>query len=138
VDEFRPAIDAILALLDKLDKGQPGFLPANYRSPSLIGFSQGAALSSMLALLHPDRIDRLAALAGFLPEDAASLVTSKPLEGKKVFIAHGTRDDRVPVERARQAVEQLKQAGAQVTYCEEDVGHKLSAGCFRGLGSFFK
>jgi hypothetical protein len=32
----------------------------------------------------------------------------------------------------------LEKAGATVTYCEEDVGHKLSAGCFRGLESYFR
>jgi hypothetical protein len=31
----------------------------------------------------------------------------------------------------------LERAGAQVTYCEEDVGHKLSAPCFNALKSFF-
>ena len=32
----------------------------------------------------------------------------------------------------------LEQAGAQVTYCEADVGHKVSADCLRGLENFFK
>jgi phospholipase/carboxylesterase len=54
-----------------------------------------------------------------------------------VFIAHGTTDNLVPVEMARESANLLKQAGANVTYCEEEVGHKLSAPCFRGLEAFF-
>jgi hypothetical protein len=47
-------------------------------------------------------------------------------------------DDLVPVNRARLTVELLEKAGARVIYCEENVGHKLSANCFRGMGEFFK
>jgi predicted esterase len=44
----------------------------------------------------------------------------------------------VPLERARGSIEMLEGAGAQVTFCEAEVGHKLSAECLRSLRSFFK
>jgi predicted esterase len=53
-------------------------------------------------------------------------------------MAHGTLDELVPVVRARQAVALLQQAGAQVDYCEDNVGHKLSATCFRSMQVFFE
>ena len=59
------------------------------------------------------------------------------LAGKHFFVAHGTQDNLVPVERARESIELLEQAGAQVTFCEAEVGHKVSADCLRGLESFF-
>jgi hypothetical protein len=31
----------------------------------------------------------------------------------------------------------LEQAGAQITYCESEVGHKVSADCLRALETFF-
>ncbi len=135
---FRPAVDALAGLLDRLEAGLPGILAAGYHRPSLVGFSQGAALAYTFALAHPQRVERLAGLAGFLPEGTERLVENRPLEGKAVFVAHGAQDTRVPVERARRSVELLQKAGAQVIYCEEDVGHKLSVGCFRGLEEFFK
>jgi hypothetical protein len=46
------------------------------------------------------------------------------------YLAHGTQDKLVPVDVARRSVEQLEQAGANVAYCENDVGHKLGADCF--------
>jgi len=54
-----------------------------------------------------------------------------------IFISLGTLYSLVPVERARQAASVLQLAGASVSYCEEEVGHKLSASCFRGLENYF-
>jgi predicted esterase len=58
------------------------------------------------------------------------------LQGKNVFLAHGTQDSLVPVDRARQAAATLQEAGADVILCEDEVGHKLSASCFRNLQDF--
>jgi phospholipase/carboxylesterase len=138
IEDFRPAAGALVHLLDRLKAGAPGLPAVDTQQVSLVGFSQGAALAYTIALLYPQRVERLAGLAGFLPEGAGPLVERRPLEGKALFVAHGTQDERVPVARARQAVQLLQQAGAQVTYCEEEVGHKLSAGCFRGLGGYFR
>ncbi len=102
-----------------------------------MGFSQGAALVTAMALLHPERIGRLGVLAGFVPSGAESLAGQRPLIGKNIFVAHGTLDERVNVEYARRSVKVLQEAGASVTYCEDEVGHKLSANCLRALHSFF-
>ena len=105
---------------------------------NFVGFSQGAALAYTFALLYPEGVSSLAGLSGFLPDGALTLAKGQPLKRKPIFLAHGTQDELVPVKRARQAVKLLEQAGAQVTYCEDDVGHKLSVSCFRGLESFFR
>jgi phospholipase/carboxylesterase len=131
--DFRPVVEALLELLT------PNFFPsADFSNLNLVGFSQGAALAYTFGLLHAEKVQALAGLSGFLPEDAPDYVTDQSLHGKRVFIAHGSQDETVPVERARWSVQTLKQAGAQVVYCEDDVGHKLSAACFNGLESFFK
>ncbi len=104
----------------------------------MLGFSQGAALVYSFALKQPDRLRALAGLSGFVPEGASSLAVGHPLKDMAVFIAHGTKDQLVPVERARQGVEVLQQAGAQVSYCEHEAGHKLNADCFRSLQIFFQ
>lgn len=99
------------------------------------GFSQGAALTYVLGILYPARVMRMAALAGFLPAGAEKQVTA--LAGKEVFISHGRSDEIVPVERARQAADWLRQAGCQVHYCETEGGHKVSRECLRGMEAFF-
>jgi predicted esterase len=86
-------------------------------------------------LLYPQRIARLAALAGFLPD----LSPERPipnLTGQQVYIAHGRKDETIPVERARAAAKLLQAAGAEVDTCETEAGHKLPASCFSGLTRF--
>jgi phospholipase/carboxylesterase len=103
----------------------------------VMGFSQGAAVSSLLAFLYPQRIRKAALLAGFVPNGLEELVTQRPLEGKQFFVAHGTKDETITIDRARASIAVLEQAGAHVTYCEDEVGHKVSVTCLRALQKFF-
>lgn len=107
------------------------------RQFDVMGFSQGAAVCSLLAFLYPERIRKAGLLAGFVPGGLENLVAKRPLEGKPFFVAHGTRDEMVPVDRARASISLLEQAGAHVTYCEDEVGHKVSITCLRALQKFF-
>jgi len=102
---------------------------------SLVGFSQGGAAVYTLSTLYPERIERAAVLASFLPDvdDKANLLV---LKGKPFFVAHGTRDDTIPTDYARQSIDILERAGALVEYCEADVGHKLAANCMKRLTDF--
>ena len=132
-DDLRPAVGALIPFVD-------AYATANHLDASefdAMGFSQGAALVSAMALLYPERIGRLGVLAGFVPAGAEPLAETHPLKGKDVFVAHGTLDELVKIEFARRSVQLLQQAGASVTYCEDDVGHKLSLKCLRALQAFF-
>lgn len=132
LEDFQPAMEALLGLLVPQN-----FPTAELAQIHLVGFSQGAALGYSLALAYPQRVQALAGLSGFAPGGVDALIKAQPLTGKACFMAHGTQDELVPVARARQARQTLLDAGAQVTYCEDDVGHKLSASCFRGMEKFF-
>lgn len=102
----------------------------------VMGFSQGAAMAYALAALYPRHIQRVVALAGFLPAEDPAPGRYAALQGKKIYVAHGSKDLTVPVQKAQEAVRILETAGADVDYCESDVGHKLSAPCLRGLKEF--
>lgn len=104
----------------------------------VMGFSQGAVMAYALAILHPERIGKIAALAGFIPQTWQSELDQKSLSGKSFFIAHGTQDEMVPIKKGRQAAAWLEDHEADVTFCEAEIGHKLSANCFKGLGKFFQ
>lgn len=132
MDEFKPAIDGLFELLSS-----DNFPRADFANLHLVGFSQGAALMYALALLHPEKFVDFAGLSGFMPDGAEDVINNHPLGGKRGYVTHGTEDELVPVAKARHAVEVLENAGAKVAYCEEDVGHKLSATCFRGMQEFF-
>jgi predicted esterase len=103
----------------------------------VMGFSQGAALGSILAFLYPQRIRKVGMLAGFVPSGLEDRVSQRPLEGKPFFVAHGTKDETVTIEQARRSIEILERAGARVAFCEDQVGHKVSAACLRALKDFF-
>lgn len=97
LEDLQPAVGALLDFVDRWS-GEASLDAGHF---DVIGFSQGAALTYALALLHPERVRALAALSGFLPLGSEVLLAGRPLEGKPVFVAHGTLDERIPVERAR-------------------------------------
>jgi phospholipase/carboxylesterase len=133
LDAFEPALEE---LKDWLSADH--FPGADLSRFYLAGFSQGAALAFAFAFRFPSRVKALAGLSGFVPGVTADLIARQPLLGKHIFIAHGSKDHLVPVALARQGVTTLQKAGAKVSYCEDEVGHKLSVGCFAGFQSFFK
>lgn len=137
MDDFLPAAQAVRGLLSDLKLRYPD-ASLGLNRPIWMGFSQGAALTYSLALRYPALVAAVMGLAGFVPNGAVEYVKGAPLKDIPVFVTHGTQDTLVPVTRARQAVQLLEQAGARVSYCEDDVGHKLSANCLRGMQFFMQ
>ncbi len=132
LEDFRSAVAALYALLTPQN-----FPDADFSHLHLMGFSQGAALSYAFALSYPGRIQSVAALAGFAPAGTEALIKTQPLLDKPVFIAHGLRDETISIQLARQARQLMQQAGADVCYCEDDVGHKVGVRCFPALDAFY-
>lgn len=134
LEMFKPGLHRLMHLVDSYS-ASIGLAAVPFDA---LGFSQGAAVVNLIALLFPERIRKAGILAGFVPEGVESLAANRPLADKQFFVAHGARDETIPIERARQSIALLEEAGAQITYCEDQVGHKLSAGCLRSLKTFLK
>jgi phospholipase/carboxylesterase len=132
-EQTRPSAAMLLDLIDRW--GIANTVDVN--RIDIMGFSQGAAMAITFALTYPSRIRKMGVLAGFAPKDIDQLVNSRPLDGKPVFVTHGTSDELVSIETARTTLDLLEQAGAEVTLCEAEVGHKVSAECLRALEAFF-
>lgn len=132
-DQLRSAAEGLIRLVDEY-AASAGLEASTF---DVMGFSQGAAMASLLAFLHPQRIRKVGILAGFVPSGLEELVSQRPLAGKPFFVVHGTKDQMVSIERARASIAVLEQAGANVTYCEDEVGHKVSVTCLRSLKNFF-
>ncbi|MGE5463831.1 MAG: alpha/beta hydrolase [Syntrophothermus sp.] len=133
LDQLRIGAEGLIGLVDEY-ASSAGIEASTF---DVIGFSQGGAMSNVLAFLYPQRIRKTGILAGFVPKGLKELAAERPLEGKPFFVAHGTRDEMVRIDRARESIAILEEAGAKVTYCEDNVGHKVSASCLRALGNFF-
>jgi phospholipase/carboxylesterase len=100
----------------------------------LLGFSQGGVMAYDLALRDPERFAGLVALSTWLPEPLVESLAKLPgHEGFPVLVIHGTRDPTLPVERARESREALRNLGVAMTYREFDMGHEIRDDSMRVL-----
>ena len=68
---------------------------------------------------------------------AGKILRAGSFEGKPIFIAHGSQDEFIPLERAHEAARLLKENGAVIETCEAEFGHKISRQGIRGMKAFF-
>lgn len=94
-----------------------------------LGFSQGAAMLSLLMQRNCSLFSAVGLLSGFVVEDSVTLAGRLP----SVFIFHGSNDETVTIDRAYRGRDYLMQKGAEVTFCEEPVGHKVGVAGMRAL-----
>lgn len=133
LQEYKKITQQLLDRVDVFSKNN-NFFP---KSIDVMGFSQGAIVAYSLAFLHPERITKIAALASFIPEIWKSEIKGGSLIKKEFFIAHGSQDEIIPIQKAKKAADWLEDQGANVTFCLSDTGHKLNSKCLKGLGEFF-
>jgi len=87
-----------------------------------------------LALRDPDRFAGVAALSTWLPAPVAANLPEKPAHrGFPVLVLHGTRDELVPVDRARQSREVLEGMGVDLEYHEFEMGHEIGGEALRRI-----
>jgi phospholipase/carboxylesterase len=92
----------------------------------LAGFSQGGAMTLQTGLRHPERLAGLMALSCYVP--IASTVTGEAMGANRdvpIFMAHGTDDPVIPVERARIGRDLLGRLGYQVEWHEYPMPHSV-------------
>ncbi len=104
---------------------------------SLLGFSQGAILCWAVGLSHPERIDKLIALSGYVNEDIFSYA-EKGLDQLRIFSSHGTEDPTLPIEWARNGIALVEKKEISVAYKEYPQGHGINQDNFNDLLSWLK
>lgn len=132
VDLLRPAAAALLDLLDSWPRANG----LDGSRVDIIGFSQGAAMAFTMAMLYPNRVRKLGILSGFAPDATEQVLTPNRLNGIQAFVAHGVKDERIPVAQAQRSIQLLEMAGAQVTYSESNMAHKLGVESLRLLETY--
>lgn len=105
----------------------------------LCGFSQGAIMSYSVALTRPDIVHGFAAMSGRLLEEVKPRITRTPeLHRLSILITHGTQDNMLPVNNARDADAYLRSLGitpALKTYAD---GHTINAAMLAELVGWLK
>ncbi|MEM8641672.1 MAG: alpha/beta hydrolase [Cyanobacteria bacterium P01_G01_bin.54] len=85
----------------------------------LLGFSQGGAMTLDVGNQLP--LKGLCCLSGY-PHSPLQVDVKTP---PPVLMIHGSEDAIVPLSQARQAKQELEQAGSTVTYHELTMGHQI-------------
>jgi phospholipase/carboxylesterase len=119
-DSLAAALEQLTHFLDRL----PAHYPVDPTRLVLMGFSQGAMMCNHFVIHNPDRVLGVASLAGAVPLPPQN-PRSNQLGGVPVFVAHGLRDDVIPVNQGRLTHRIFSALGADVTYGEYPAAHKL-------------
>lgn len=119
-ESLQAALDRLTHFLDRL----PVHYPIDPLSLVLVGFSQGAMMCNHFVINNPDQVLGVASLAGAVPLPPQN-PRSNRLSGVPVFVAHGLRDDVIPVNQGRLTHRIFSALGADVTYGEYPAAHKL-------------
>ncbi len=94
----------------------------------LMGFSQGCALALLSGLRHGERLAGIAGLSGYLPLAARTAAERTPANRDvPVFLAHGTRDSVVDIERGLAARHVLYDLSVSCDWHVYDMDHELCA-----------
>jgi phospholipase/carboxylesterase len=123
--EDEAGIRASQAALEKLIAGQKQLgIPA--RKIVLAGFSQGGAIALQTALRHAERLAGVMALSTYLPLQKKIEQEQNPMnKDLPVFMAHGSFDPMIPMDRAAQSREALQALGYPVEWREYPMPHSV-------------
>ena len=99
----------------------------NTKKIFLLGFSQGTILSYSIALNHPDKVQYIIALSGYVNRDLLPEKLDKnSYNNLDFFISHGSVDQVIPVDWAQNAPELLNELEIKNSYQEYMVGHGVA------------
>ena len=130
MEQAKASRDMIAAFIDQLIRTYP----INANDVTLIGFSQGSILSYAVALSYPKKVQRVIAMSGYLnTEMAVTDFAKNDFSSLKIFASHGTVDQVIPVEWARQSIPVIENLGIPVTFKEYSVGHGVAPQNFHDL-----
>jgi len=98
------------------------------RAIVLAGFSQGGAMALHTGLRHPEPLAGIMALSCFLPlADTVATEASAANRDVPIFMAHGTHDPLIPIDRGRHARDLLTGLGYRIEWHEYPMPHSVCA-----------
>ncbi len=113
---------AIVELIDK--EASRGIA---YNKIVLAGFSQGCAMALHIGLRFPHKLAGIIALSGYLPlAMTAHIEKNSANADTPIFMAHGTYDPVVTLDRAQASYALLEKMGYEVNWNEYPMEHSVN------------
>ena len=92
----------------------------------LAGFSQGCAMTLLAGLRAPQRLAGLVGMSGYLPLAAETAAERSAANADvPIFLAHGTGDTVIPIERAVASRDALRALGYAVEWHDYPMPHSV-------------
>jgi phospholipase/carboxylesterase len=109
-------LDATLGVIEEAHPSVPHVM---------LGFSQGALMALTVATLRRPNLAGVAALSGYLPDDALLPAPLSRLKGLSIFQSHARNDFILPFAWGEATRDRLTRAGADLTWLEHEAGHSI-------------
>lgn len=94
---------------------------------TLLGFSQGTILAFAVALSFPEKVKNVIGLSGYINREILKEgYTEKDFSKLKIYSSHGSLDEVIPVQWARQTKPFLETLNISCSYSEFPVGHGVA------------
>ncbi len=128
------AREAMQNVLDLITEIQQKF-ETDPKQTVLLGFSQGAILSYGLSTTHPDKFSHILAMSGYIFEQIMPKeIDTEAVKHLDYFATHGTADQVIPIDWARNADQWLTQNGLHHVFHEyPGMGHGINEQCFKDM-----
>ena len=105
----------------------------------LAGFSQGCAMTLHTGLRMPERLAGLVGLSGYLPLiDSAESERHAANHDTPIFLAHGTHDPVVALERAETSRDRLQTLGYQLEWHTYPMPHSVCLPEITDIAAFLR
>ena len=108
------------------------------RNIMLAGFSQGCAMTLQTGLRLEEQLAGLLCLSGYLPlAETVETERHQANQTTPIFMAHGTQDAIIDIERAKASCTQLQQLGYNVEWKTYGMPHSVCLEEIRDIAQFF-
>ncbi|MBS9774923.1 MAG: phospholipase [Tenacibaculum sp.] len=128
LNEAEESINKISLFIDEIKEKYN----TNPNKTFLLGFSQGAILSYAISLKHPNKVQHVIALSGYINEDLLPKEIPNNIK-TNYYISHGIVDQVLPIDWARKAPKILSKYNLKYDYFEYNMGHGINPQNFFSL-----
>ncbi len=122
-EQAKTSVELISKFIDEIIE----MYDVDSKNITLLGFSQGSILSYAVALTYPEKVKNIIALSGYINKDILPKNTAnKDYSNLDFYCSHGSVDQVIPPDWARQTQPFLNSLHIKNTYSEFPVGHGVA------------